>query len=53
MENPKCLVYIPFRNYEEYIRECLDSIVSQSYPNQVVVAGNNGSTDNAPNVVRD
>jgi len=50
--NPKVLTYIPFHNYAEYIRECLDSILGQSYPNQEIVASDNGSTDNAPEIIK-
>jgi glycosyltransferase involved in cell wall biosynthesis len=49
---PSTLVYIPLHNYEEYIRECLDSIISQEYPNQRIIVSDNASTDSSPDIVK-
>ncbi|MBX2221529.1 glycosyltransferase family 2 protein, partial [Campylobacter jejuni] len=38
-------VVIPIYNVEEYLRECLDSVVNQTYKNLQVVLVNDGSTD--------
>ncbi len=53
MKEPKVLVYIPFHNYEEYIRECLESVVSQTYPNMKIIASDNASTDSSPYIVKE
>ncbi|MBX0706412.1 glycosyltransferase family 2 protein, partial [Campylobacter jejuni] len=37
-------VVIPIYNVEEYLRECLDSVVNQTYKNLQVVLVNDGST---------
>ncbi len=51
MTTPRVLCYIPFHNYEEYIRECLESVVSQTYPNMEIIASDNASTDSSPDIV--
>lgn len=40
-------VIIPVYNVEKYIRECLDSIVNQSYKNLQIILVDDGSTDNS------
>jgi len=48
---PKVLVYIPCYNYAEFIRECLDSVISQTYSNQEIIIGFNGTTDGGDEIV--
>ncbi|HEF3295234.1 TPA: glycosyltransferase family 2 protein, partial [Campylobacter jejuni] len=46
-------VVIPIYNVEKYLRECLDSVVSQTYKNLQVVLVNDGSTDeNSLNIAK-
>ena len=45
MKEPLITVIIPVYNVEPYIRECLDSVLSQTYSNLEVLAVNDGSTD--------
>jgi len=52
MSQPKVMVYVPFHNYKEYIRECLDSVVSQTYPNQEIIASDNGSDDGVADIIK-
>lgn len=40
-------VVIPVYNVEAYLKECLDSIVNQSYENLEILAVNDGSTDSS------
>ena len=40
-------VIIPVYNVEKYIRECLDSIVNQTYKNLQIILVDDGSTDNS------
>lgn len=40
-------VCIPNYNYGHYLRNCLDSIMSQTYPNIEVILRDNNSTDNS------
>ncbi|HED6724267.1 TPA: glycosyltransferase family 2 protein [Campylobacter coli] len=38
-------VVIPIYNVEKYLRECLDSVINQSYTNLEIILVNDGSTD--------
>ena len=40
-------IIIPVYNVENYLRECIDSIVSQSYPHLEIILVDDGSTDNS------
>lgn len=40
-------IIIPIYNAEEYIEECIDSIIQQSYKNWELILVNDGSTDNS------
>jgi glycosyltransferase involved in cell wall biosynthesis len=51
IESPKVLVYVPVHNGLLYIRECLDSILTQTYPNQEVVVCDNGSDDGTREII--
>ena len=45
-------ILVPLYNHEEYINECLDSLISQTYKNIEIIIINDGSTDNSDLVVR-
>lgn len=48
MENLELIsVVIPVYNVEKYIRECLDSIVNQTYKNLQIILVDDGSTDSS------
>lgn len=42
---PKVTIYIPAYNVSEYIEECVDSALTQTYPNYEISIHNDGSTD--------
>ncbi len=44
-------VIIPFYNVEDYLSECMDSILKQSYENLEIICINNNSTDNSLNII--
>ena len=44
---PLVSVIIPVYNVEKYIRECLDSIVNQTYKNLQIILVDDGSSDNS------
>lgn len=48
MQNPLISVVVPVYNVEQYIRECVDSIVSQTYYHLEIVLIDDGSLDNCP-----
>lgn len=43
-------IIIPVYNSEKYLRECLDSVINQTYKNLEIILVNDGSTDNSGNI---
>ncbi len=50
---PEVSVIIPCYNHEGYIRECLLSVLRQSYPKVQVIVIDDGSTDHSPELIRE
>lgn len=48
---PLITVIIPLYNTEDYISECIESIIGQSYSNLDILIVNDASTDNGPAIV--
>lgn len=46
----KISIVVPVYNVELYLRECLDSILNQTYSNKEVIIVNDGSEDNSLNI---
>lgn len=46
-------IIVPIYNVEEYLRECLDSIQKQTYPNFECIMVNDGSTDNSKQIAEE
>ena len=46
-ENPKISVIIPVYNTEEYLKECLDSVINQTLKDIEIILIDDGSTDNS------
>lgn len=44
-------VIIPIYNVENYLRECLDSVIFQSFKNMQIICINDGSTDNSLSII--
>ncbi len=53
MDNPNISVIIPVYNAEKYIRETLDSVLSQSLKEIEVICINDGSTDDSLNILKE
>ena len=53
MEKVKISVIIPIYNVEKYIRECIESILNQTFRNIEVIAVNDGSNDNSIKIVEE
>lgn len=49
--NDKISVIIPVYNLEKYLAKCLDSIISQSYPNIEIICVDDASSDNSLNIL--
>jgi glycosyltransferase involved in cell wall biosynthesis len=47
MKIPLISIVMPVKNTSQFLRECLDSIFSQTYTNWELLAVNDGSTDNS------
>ena len=51
--NPILSVIVPVYNVEDYIIQCIDSILNQTLKNMEIIIVNDGSTDNSMNYIRD
>jgi chlorobactene glucosyltransferase len=51
-EFPKVSVILAARNEEIYITKCLDSLLTQSYPNFEIVAINDSSSDRTGEIIQ-
>jgi glycosyltransferase involved in cell wall biosynthesis len=50
---PKVSVIIPTYNSSAWIRECINSVLCQSYPNFEIIVVDDGSRDSTPEVLRE
>jgi glycosyltransferase involved in cell wall biosynthesis len=53
MSGKKISIIIPVYNVEKYLRECLDSIVNQSFKDIEIICVNDGSTDNSLEILNE
>lgn len=51
MKNPLVSIIVPVYNVSEFLPQCMESLVRQSYPNIEIIAVNDGSTDNSLEVL--
>ena len=47
----KISVIIPVYNVEKYLRECLDSVINQTYKDLEIICVNDASTDSSPDIL--
>ena len=50
-KKPFVTIGVPTYNSERYLRDCLDSILKQTYSNFEIIVSDNGSTDNTEKIV--
>ena len=50
MEKPLVSVIVPVYNAVQYLTQCLDSILGQTYKNLEIILVNDGSTDESGKV---
>lgn len=46
-------IIIPVYNVESYLRECLDSVIAQTYPGWEAICVNDGSTDGSADILKE
>lgn len=51
MSSPVVSILVPCYNVSKYLKECLDSIVHQTYPYLEIICINDGSTDNTLDII--
>ena len=49
----KVSIIIPVYNVEQYLRQCLDSVVSQTYSNLEIICVNDGTKDNSVAIIKE
>ena len=50
---PKVSVVLPIYNVEQYLRECLDTVVNQTLKDIEIICVNDGSTDNSLKIIKE
>jgi len=50
---PKISVFILTYNSKLFIKECIESVLIQEYPNLEIVIGDDGSTDGTPDILKE
>lgn len=53
VKNPKISIIIPVYNTEKYLKQCLNSLINQTYSNLEIICVNDGSTDGSLNILED
>ena len=49
----KFIIILPVYNVEQYLKECLDSIINQTYKNLEIICVNDCSTDNSLAILKE
>jgi len=49
---PKVSILMPIYNVEQYLHECLDSVINQTLRDIEIICINDGSTDSSPEIIK-
>lgn len=52
MKRPKVSVIIPVYNTEEYIEECIESVLNQTFQDFEIICVDDGSTDRSADIIQ-
>lgn len=52
LETPLVSVVLPIYNVSDYLSECLDSVINQTYRNLEIICVDDGSTDNCLDIIK-
>lgn len=50
LNKPKVSIVVPVYNVEEYLEQCVDSLIKQTYQNLQIILVDDGSTDNSATI---
>ena len=50
---PIVSVIIPVYNTEQYLKQCLDSVINQTFKDIEIICVNDGSEDNSPEILNE
>ncbi len=53
MKDDKISIIIPAYNSQDFIKRCIDSVISQTYSNYEIIVVNDGSTDKTEEILKD
>ena len=53
INNPKVSIIIPVYNTEQYLRQCLDSVINQTFKDIEIICINDNSTDGSYNILKE
>lgn len=53
MKRPKLTILVPIYNVEAYLRQALDSLINQTFPDLEILCLDDGSTDGSPAILKE
>lgn len=52
MQKPKISIIVPICNVEEYLEECLESVISQTFTDIEIICVDDASSDRSPDIIK-